>query len=162
MCPLKKQLWPQRRVAPPAGPAVARLCSQALKSLSAWQEYERFTTRCWAFQAADRGARARPPETRLRLRPRDVRQALLGKHLLLLWPEDGRWWPGTVTALRVKERRATLLYDTGARCAVFCEGARAAERRVLGFLAWPGTVLALRSRERRVALLYDTGARYLL
>ena len=69
----------------------------------------------WACQAPDRGARARPPEKRLRLRARDVRPALLGKRLLLLWPEDGRWWPGTVTALRLRERRATLLYDTGAR-----------------------------------------------
>lgn len=69
----------------------------------------------WACQATDKGARARPPEKRLRLRPHDVRPALLGKRLLLLWPEDGRWWPGTVTALRLRERRATLLYDTGAR-----------------------------------------------
>ncbi|KAK9837353.1 hypothetical protein WJX81_008626 [Elliptochloris bilobata] len=59
------------------------------------------------------GARSRPPGKQLRLRPRDVRPALLGKRLLLLWPEDGRWWPGTVIALRFKERRATLLYDTG-------------------------------------------------
>jgi len=39
----------------------------------------------------------------------------VGARLQVLWPEDGRWWPGTVTALNARGRSATLLYETGAR-----------------------------------------------
>jgi len=62
-------------------------------------------------------ARARAPTARLRLHLQDVRPALVGARLQVLWPEDGRWWPGTVTALDARGRRATLLYETGARAA---------------------------------------------
>ena len=67
----------------------------------------------WQAEAAG-GARQRAPKRKLRLRASDVSPALVCKRLQLFWPEDGHWWPGTVTALRLRERRATLLYDTGA------------------------------------------------
>ena len=60
-------------------------------------------------------ARARAPKARLRLCLQDVGPALVGARLQVLWPEDGRWWPGTVTALNARGRSATLLYETGAR-----------------------------------------------
>ena len=70
---------------------------------------------CFTWQAAAAGgARQRAPKRKLKLRASDVSPALVCKRLQLFWPEDGHWWPGTVTALRLRERRATLLYDTGA------------------------------------------------
>ena len=45
---------------------------------------------------------------------RHMRSELLcPDHVQVFWPDDGAWWPGTVTALNMKQLQMTLLYDTG-------------------------------------------------
>ena len=53
-----------------------------------------------------------PRQAKLRLS--DVGPHLVGMHLFLLWPDDGSWWPALLTHLDLQQRRATLLYNTGA------------------------------------------------
>ena len=67
------------------------------------------------------------------LRPADVESTVLGRPVLLLWPDDGMWWPACIThfaweasgppssgsngSFRGRSRRwqafVTLFYETG-------------------------------------------------
>ncbi len=53
----------------------------------------------------------------------------------VFWPDDGTWWPGTVTALNLKKLDMTLLYDTGADMLLMLS---LPNRALPQMLAWSG------------------------
>lgn len=53
------------------------------------------------------------PDKSLMLKLKDIRKTLLGKNLLLFWPEEGKWYRVEVVKINAKKRRAVVLYETG-------------------------------------------------
>lgn len=53
------------------------------------------------------------PDKSLMLKLKDIRKSLVGKQLLLFWPDEGAWYKVEVLELNAKKRIAVVLYDTG-------------------------------------------------
>lgn len=45
---------------------------------------------------------------------KDLRGALVGKMLQLLWPPTKEWWPAKVTHVDIEKKNMRLIYGTGA------------------------------------------------